>query len=304
MKWIVLWITLFLAWVMVFVATPRLALLGSGSSLDNLGNGIGHVGNPTGSPVEFQADPVGRITVAAQPPASAGDSQSRTGTSRCRPAVIRLTQPWRRAKEPVYVASFGAFTPDFEVEPNEHWKQLGEHRTSSILEASTEVETSCDASTCRTCVVAITAPYRVRAERNSAARGPARGLLCAGADAPARTAARSGHTQSPEDGSRGGETESCVGKGPAGGTREPRQWKRSRGATDHGQGRAGPGARTAESRGLLGQGERSPGPSGAIPERESTAMETVPQPIARVDAGTRIDMGHHAGTCPVHGLSS
>ena len=157
MKWIVLWITLFLAWVMVFVATPRLALLGSGSSLDNLGNGIGHVGNPTGSPVEFQADPVGRITVAAQPPASAGDSQSRTGTRRCRPAVIRLTQPWRRAKEPVYVASFGAFTPDFEVEPNEHWKQLGEHRTSSILEASTEVETSCDASTCRTCVVAITA---------------------------------------------------------------------------------------------------------------------------------------------------
>ena len=176
MKWIVVWIVTFLASVMVFVAMPRPALLWVVHSLDVFGDAIGHVGSRTGSPVEresdggdsvagrrttgtFQADSAGQGQgrVIAQPRAPAGESESRIGEESCRPATIRLTQPWRPAKAPEYVASFEAFMPDFEVEPDEQWKQLGEHRTSSILEVSTEVETWCDASTCRTCVVAITA---------------------------------------------------------------------------------------------------------------------------------------------------
>lgn len=89
--------------------------------------------------------------------APAGEAENRTGERRCRPSTIQLTAPWRPAKEPVYVASFGEFRPDFTVEPDEQWKQLGEHRTSSILEVSTEVESWCDTNTCRTCIVAITA---------------------------------------------------------------------------------------------------------------------------------------------------
>lgn len=89
--------------------------------------------------------------------APAGQAENLTGRGDCKPATIELTKPWRPAREPEYVGSFGDFTPDFEVEPDEQWEQLGEHRTSSILEASTKVETWCDTNTCRTCVVAITA---------------------------------------------------------------------------------------------------------------------------------------------------
>ena len=174
MKWIVVWIAVFLALVVVFVAIPRPALLWVVNSLDVFGDGIGHVKNRTNSPVEpvndggdsvasrrtigtFQADSAGRARVIAQPLTLVGESESQTGEKVCRPATIGLTQPWRPAKEPEYVASFGAFTPDFEVEPDEQWEQLGEHRTSSILEVSTDVETWCKMNTCRTCVVAITA---------------------------------------------------------------------------------------------------------------------------------------------------
>ena len=60
---------------------------------------------------------------------------------------------------------------DFEVEPDEQWEQLGEHRTRSILEVSTNFETRCDMNTCRTCVVAITArigfaPSEIRLHEN------------------------------------------------------------------------------------------------------------------------------------------
>ena len=174
MKWIVVWVAVFLTSVVVIVAIPRPALLWVVNSLDVFGDGIGHVKNRTNRPVEpvndggnsvashrktgtFQADSAGRARVIAQPPTLVGESESQTGEKVCRPATIRLTQPWRPAKEPEYVASFGAFTPDFEVEPDEQWEQLGEHRTSSILEVSTDVETWCDMNTCRTCVVAITA---------------------------------------------------------------------------------------------------------------------------------------------------
>ena len=174
MKWIVMWVAVFLASVVLFVVIPRPALLWVVNSLDVFGDGIGHVNNRTSSPVEpvsdggdsvashrttgtFQVDSVGRARVIAQPPALVGESESQTGEKVCGPATIRLTQPWRPANEPEYVASFGAFTPDFEVEPDEQWEQLGEHRTSSIVEVSTEVETWCNMNTCRTCVVAITA---------------------------------------------------------------------------------------------------------------------------------------------------
>ena len=184
MKWIVVWVAVFLASVVVIVSIPRPALLWVVNSLDAFGGGIGHVKNRTNSPVEpvrdggdsvasrrttgtFQAESAGRTQVIAQPPALVGKSESQTGEKVCRPATIRLTQPWRPAKEPEYVASFGAFTPDFEVEPDEQWEQLGEHRTSTILEVSTDVETWCDMNTCRTCVVAITgrigfAPSEIR----------------------------------------------------------------------------------------------------------------------------------------------
>ena len=281
MKWIVMWVAVFLASVVLFVVIPRPALLWVVNSLDVFGDGIGHVNNRTSSPVEpvsdggdsvashrttgaFQADSVGRARVIAQPPALVGESESQTGEKVCRPATIRLTQPWRPANEPEYVASFGAFTPDFEVEPDEQWEQLGEHRTSSIVEVSTEVETWCNMNTCRTCVVAITArigfaPSEIRLHERSAP-----GLLCAETHDAARRRTRSRHAQSSGDCGRGGETQSCVGKVPAGGAREPRKWRRSRTARGHAQGRTGPDARTAESRGLFGQGERSPGPAGAI----------------------------------------
>ena len=89
--------------------------------------------------------------------APAGEAQGQAETKDCRPATMQLTGPWRPAREPEYVASFGDFTPDFEVGPDEQWEQLGEHRTRSILEVSTKVETRCDSNTCLTCVVAITA---------------------------------------------------------------------------------------------------------------------------------------------------
>ena len=90
-------------------------------------------------------------------PVSADETEGRTRSETCRPATIELTSPWRPAKGPEYVASFGDFMPDFEVEPDERWKQLGEHRTDAILEVDTKVETRCDSNTCRTCVTTISA---------------------------------------------------------------------------------------------------------------------------------------------------
>ena len=94
------------------------------------------------------------FALALAPPVEA---ESRTGSQECKTPAIELTKPWRPAKDPTYVASFGAFTPDFEVEPDERWEQLGQHRTSSVLELRTEVGTRCDTKTCRTCVTRITA---------------------------------------------------------------------------------------------------------------------------------------------------
>ena len=87
----------------------------------------------------------------------AGDVEGQTGSEKCRPATIELTSPWRPAKGPEYVTSFGDFMPDFAVEPDERWEQLGEHRTDAILEVDTKVETRCDPNTCRTCVTTISA---------------------------------------------------------------------------------------------------------------------------------------------------
>ena len=89
--------------------------------------------------------------------APAGEAEGRTASEKCRPATIELTSPWRPAKGPEYVASFGDFTPDFGVEPDERWEQLGEHRTNAILQVDTEVETRCDSNACRTCVTTISA---------------------------------------------------------------------------------------------------------------------------------------------------
>ena len=174
MRWIVVWVAVFFASVSAFVAMPRPALLWVANSLDVFGDAIGHVALRTSRPVEpvsgeddasakrreietLQADRAGGVPAVAPPRTRADESESRSGAKTCRPATIRLTQPWRPETEPDYVASFGAFAPDFEVEPDEQWEQLGEHRTSSILEASTKVQTRCDRSTCRTCVVEITA---------------------------------------------------------------------------------------------------------------------------------------------------
>ena len=92
-------------------------------------------------------------------PAGEAGSQtgSQSGSRECAAPTIELTAPWRPPGDPEYVASFEDFTPDFSVGPDEQWKQLGEHRTRSILEVGTEVETRCDTSTCRTCITAITA---------------------------------------------------------------------------------------------------------------------------------------------------
>ena len=174
MKWIVVWVVVFLASVVVFVAIPRPALLWVVDSLDVFGDDISHVAYRNNGPIEpahdggnsdasrrttgtFHADSPGPTRVIAQPRKLIDESVGQPGNKVCKPATIRLARPWRPAKEPVYVASFGTFTPDFEVEPDEQWEQLGEHRTSSILEFSTEVETWCDINTCRTCVVAIDA---------------------------------------------------------------------------------------------------------------------------------------------------
>ena len=93
MKWIVMWVGVFLASVVLFVAIPRPALLWVVNSLDVFGDGIGHVNNRTSSPAEpvsdggdsvasrrttgtFQADSVGRARVIAQPLTLVGESES------------------------------------------------------------------------------------------------------------------------------------------------------------------------------------------------------------------------------------
>ena len=174
MRWVAVWAAVFFAAVSVFVAMPRPALLWVANSLDVFGDVIVHVANRTNRPVEpasnggnssekrrtsatLQADRSEPARAVAQARTRADESGSGAGAKTCRPATIRFTQPWKPEKEPEYVASFGAFTPDFEVEPDEQWEQLGEHRTSSVLEARTKVETRCDMNACRTCVVAITA---------------------------------------------------------------------------------------------------------------------------------------------------
>ena len=87
----------------------------------------------------------------------AGEAEGQVRSEQCKPATIELTSPWRPAKAPEYVTSFGDFAPDFRVEPDEQWEQLGEHGTDAILEVDTKVETRCDANTCRTCVTTISA---------------------------------------------------------------------------------------------------------------------------------------------------
>ena len=104
-------------------------------------------------------------------PLPAAEASSPTETKDCGPVSVELIDPWRPAKESKFVASFEDFSPDFAVEPDEQWEQLGEHRTSSMLEVSTRVETRCDTNTCRTCVVAITArigftPSEIRLHEN------------------------------------------------------------------------------------------------------------------------------------------
>ena len=88
---------------------------------------------------------------------AAGEAEGQVRSEKCGPATIELTSPWRPAKAPEYVASFGDFAPDFRVEPDEQWEQLGEHGSDAILEVDTEVRTRCDANTCRTCVTTISA---------------------------------------------------------------------------------------------------------------------------------------------------
>ena len=148
MRWVAVWAAVFFAAVSVFVAMPRPALLWVANSLDVFGDAVAHVENGTNRPVEpasngddssarrrtietLQADRAERARAITQPRTRADQTESGTGATTCRPATIRLTQPWRPDKEPEFVASFGAFTPDFEVEPDEQWEQLGEHRTSS-----------------------------------------------------------------------------------------------------------------------------------------------------------------------------
>ena len=142
MRWIVVWVAAFLASVVVFVAMLRPALLWAVNPLDVFGDAIAHVTNRTNRPVEpvsdggdssarrrtiemLRADRAGRARAIAQPGTLAGESESQAGEKSCRPATIRLTQPWRPAKEPEYVASFGASMPNFEVEPGLNQRVVG-----------------------------------------------------------------------------------------------------------------------------------------------------------------------------------
>jgi len=112
------------------------------------------IGSLTESRTESRtAGPIGSLTESW----TESRTETPTGSAQCGPATIELTGPWRPAPDPEYVASFGDFTPDFAVEPDEQWKQLGEHRTDAILEVDTGVESRCDSDTCRTCVTTITA---------------------------------------------------------------------------------------------------------------------------------------------------
>ena len=71
MKWIVVWVAVFLALVVVFVAIPRPALLWVVNSLDVFGDGIGHVKIRTNSPVEPVND--GGNSVASRPTTGKGE---------------------------------------------------------------------------------------------------------------------------------------------------------------------------------------------------------------------------------------
>ena len=102
MKWIGVWVAVFLASLVVFVAIPRPALLWVVNSLDVSGGGIGRVKNRTSSPVElvseggdsvanrrttgtFQEDSAGRARVIVQPPTRApGTSEPREPRERRR----------------------------------------------------------------------------------------------------------------------------------------------------------------------------------------------------------------------------
>ena len=195
----------------------------------------------------------------------AGEAEGRTRSEKCRPATIEVTSPWRPARGPEYVTSFGDFTPDFEVEPDERWEQLGEHRTDAILEVDTEVETRCHPNTCRTCVTTISArigftPSEIRLHENLRRNRCARKLTDA-----ARKAARRHHPQSSGDGGERGETQSSVGKVPARGTRDSRKRAESRSGRDHSQGQRRACAGPRESHGVCGCGERAPRPAGPIP---------------------------------------
>ena len=56
MKWIGVWVAVFLASLVVFIAIPRPALLWVVNSLDVSGGGIGRVKNRTSSPVELVSE--------------------------------------------------------------------------------------------------------------------------------------------------------------------------------------------------------------------------------------------------------
>ena len=205
------------------------------------------------------------------------DAENPTQTQACGRATIQLTQPWSPAKELKYVASFGDFTPDFEVEPDEQWEQLGEHRTSAILEFGTEVETQCDTNTCRTCVTAITAligftPSEIRVHedlrRNHCARKITRRH-----EEEHQAITRRAQKRVLEDARFHLAWATRNNHAPYTTPAESTTRRRGR---DHAQGRGGPDARITESRGLFGQVGRSPGSTGAIPARESRAVEKLP----------------------------
>ena len=263
MRWVAVWAAVFFAAVSVFVAMPRPALLWVANSLDVFGDVIVHVANRTNRPVEpasnggnssekrrtsatLQADRSEPARAVAQARTRADESGSGAGAKTCRPATIRFTQPWKPEKEPEYVASFGAFTPDFEVEPDEQWEQLGEHRTQLSPGGQDEGRDPVRHERVPNLRRRDHRPNRIHAERNSVARGSSTRPLRAGAHDTARTGTRSRHAQSPGDCRRRGETQSCLGKVPAGRARGPRRWRGGRAAGGHSQGRAGPDACTAE----------------------------------------------------------
>ena len=93
MKWIVVWVAVFLASVVVFVAIPRPALLWVVNSLDVIGDGIGHVNNRTNSPVEPVNDGGDSVASRRTTGTFRADSAGRARRSRSRGSRSR-TPRW------------------------------------------------------------------------------------------------------------------------------------------------------------------------------------------------------------------